>query len=279
MALIIAHRFPLGRFHATRWKQNPFGDPYDEWPPSPWRLLRTLAARWFQYARETGDVDEQQRDLLLQKLALSLPTFVLPHLTWRGPAIKQYQPTGVDWTDKSKAAAGYKKPQTTLVEDHYRVLPPDEPLYWVWGQLDLDDSHLELLDHLLERTLYFGRAESFCHLRRVEHLPVGTHPNCCLTERGTEAMPPVLVPIPGIHCRLTRCWRQLTIKSTSEGGRCHQERPGTMPNCLRDQPSLHRSCTAAAILRDCIACSLPLAGASIRRYAAGSRSRNDSAGA
>jgi CRISPR-associated protein Csb2 len=55
MAVVIEQRFPLGRFHATRWNQNPFEDPYGEWPPSPWRLLRALAARWFQYARETGD--------------------------------------------------------------------------------------------------------------------------------------------------------------------------------------------------------------------------------
>ncbi len=39
MPLILEQSFPLGRFHATRWNQNPFEDPYGEWPPSPWRLL------------------------------------------------------------------------------------------------------------------------------------------------------------------------------------------------------------------------------------------------
>ncbi len=53
MPLILEQSFPLGRFHATRWNQNPFEDPYGEWPPSSWRLLRALAARWFQYSRET----------------------------------------------------------------------------------------------------------------------------------------------------------------------------------------------------------------------------------
>lgn len=202
MTLIIEHRFPLGRFHATRWKQNPFEDPYGEWPPSPWRLLRALAARWFQYARETGDVDAQRCDFLLLSLASSLPTFALPYTTWRGPALKQYQPTSVEWTDASKAAAAYKKPQTTLVEDHYRVLPPDEPLYWVWEHLDLDASHMELLDHLLERTLYFGRSESFCRLRRVKHLPEGITPNCFLAKRGTGATPPVLAPILGYELKM-----------------------------------------------------------------------------
>ena len=58
MPLILEQVFPLGRFHATRWNQNPFEDRHGEWPPSPWRLLRALAARWFQYARETGDEDD-----------------------------------------------------------------------------------------------------------------------------------------------------------------------------------------------------------------------------
>src|SRR6266571_6875121 len=196
MPLILEQRFPLGRFHATRWKQNPFEDPYGEWPPSPWRLLRALAARWFQYARETGDVDEHRRDELLGDLASSLPSFVLPALTWRGPAFKQYHPTGVEWTDKSANAAGYKKPQTTLVEDHYRALPADEPVYWIWDQLDLGASQMELLDHLLRRVLYFGRAESFCRLRLVERTPEGERPNCYLTERGSDNMVPVLAPIP-----------------------------------------------------------------------------------
>src|SRR5437763_3855777 len=93
MALIIQQHFPLGRFHATRWNQGVFGDAYGEWPPSSWRLLRALAARWFQHARETDNTEVKIRDALLQALASELPAFSLPPLTWRGPALKQYQPT------------------------------------------------------------------------------------------------------------------------------------------------------------------------------------------
>ena len=41
MALAIEQYFLTGRFHATRWNQNPFEDSHGEWPPSPYRLLRT----------------------------------------------------------------------------------------------------------------------------------------------------------------------------------------------------------------------------------------------
>lgn len=191
MSLIIKHCFPLGRFHATRWRQNPFEDRYGEWPPSPWRLLRTLAARWFQYSREIGSFDEQTRNVLLSKLASSMPVYLLPALSFSGPALIQYHPTNIDWT-----AAGYRKPKRTKTEDHYRTLPTNEPLYWIWDVLELDNNETALLDHLLERILYFGRAESYCRLRRVMNLPPGAKPNCQLLERGDEDMPPVLAPIP-----------------------------------------------------------------------------------
>lgn len=207
MALVLEQQFPLGRFHATRWNQNPFEDPYGEWPPSPWRLLRALAARWFQYSRETGDRDEQLRDALLQALARSLPAFCLPELSWRGLALRQYQPTALEdqhqykkdpKTKKQVLDYKYKEVGRTLVADHYRVLSSDEPIYWYWQDLSLTDSQTELLDRLLERTLYFGRAESFCWLRRIDSLPDGVRPNTILQEKNAGGMGPVLVPRPQV---------------------------------------------------------------------------------
>ena len=125
MSLILEQSFPLGRFHATRWNQNPFEDRHGEWPPSPWRLLRALAARWFQYARETGDEDEELRNQLLGLLASKPPVFCLPAFTWPGqPSPRQYQKTEVAWTDASAKAAAYKKPRTTLVMDVFRAISP-----------------------------------------------------------------------------------------------------------------------------------------------------------
>lgn len=201
MSLIIEQRFPLGRFHATRWKQGSFGDPFGEWPPSPYRLLRALAMRWFQYAREMGwdnteEEDRRQRLLrpLLEALASSLPSFYLPPWTWRGPALKQYHPTAIEWTDKEKKAGGYKKPSKTLVEDHYRAIDPDDAIFWYWPNLDLPRDQLELLDCLLERVIFFGRAESFSLLRRRDALSRGVAVNCHLSEKGDGA--PVLAQKP-----------------------------------------------------------------------------------
>ncbi len=202
MALVIEQTFPLGRFHATRWNQNPFEDPFGEWPPSPWRLLRALAARWFQYARETGDNDEAKRDALVQNLASSLPEYHLPPLTWRTQPIKQYHPTQVGWTNPSAKAAAYKAPKPTLVEDHYRALPTNRAVWWCWDEVGLPSEHQTLLDALLTRALYFGRAESFCRMRRLERLPDGIEINCILHGKDDGTRAPVLVPAPAEPVRL-----------------------------------------------------------------------------
>jgi len=206
MGLVIEQIFPLGRFHATRWNQNPFEDPFGEWPPSPWRLLRALAGRWFQYARETGDADEANRNALLGALAKSLPAYHLPALTWRGQPIRQYHPAGLDEkykyntdpkTKKKVLAYKYREVTRTLVQDHYRAVPTEQAVYWCWREeADLSADLEVLLDGLLERCIYLGRAESFCRMKRLEQLPGGTEVNCALHEKDDGTRAPVLVPIP-----------------------------------------------------------------------------------
>lgn len=208
MTLTLEQSFPLGRFHATRWNQSPFEDPYGEWPPSPWRLLRALAARWFQFVRETGQADEALRDRLLDKLARESPAYRLPEATWRGVAIRQYHPLGLEEQYKYKKARGaqkqtldysFKQVGTTLVQDHYRAIPPGEPVCWVWERTELSPDETALLHQLLRRVLYFGRAESHCRFRIVEGQEVV--PNCLLV-RATGTGNPVLAAEPGAALNL-----------------------------------------------------------------------------
>lgn len=211
MPFVLEQSFPLGRFHATRWNQNPFEDPHGEWPPSPWRLLRALAARWFQYVRETGEgtgltEDELRaklaREVPLSKLARELPAFVLPDATWRGTAIRQYHPLGLEEQYKYRKGPGggsildysFKQVGTTLVQDHYRAVPPNRSILWVWEGADLLPAEAVLLGRLLRRVIYFGRAESHCRFRIIEG--DGVTPNCRLSA-AVRAGNPVLVPVPG----------------------------------------------------------------------------------
>ncbi len=202
MSLVLEQTFPLGRFHATRWNQNPFEDAHGEWPPSPWRLLRALTARWFQYVRETDDRAEETRNGLLTRLARELPGFVLPEATWRGTAIRQYHPLGLEERYKYRKVPGggsvldysFKQVGTTLVQDHYRAVPPQQPILWVWEETELSSAESALLGQLLRRVLYFGRAESYCRFRLLDGEPVA--PNCRLSAAAGTGNP-VLAAIPG----------------------------------------------------------------------------------
>lgn len=94
MQVVLRQEFPLGRFHATPWRVNPFDDPHGEWPPSPWRLVRAVTARWYQWAREAEQepaIAELER--LQAALCRSTYAFHLPAGARRGIPLRQYQPT------------------------------------------------------------------------------------------------------------------------------------------------------------------------------------------
>lgn len=97
MRILLKQNFPMGRFHANPWRAFAFDDPYGEWPPSPWRLLRAILARSFQLSRElyTDEhqylTDERLREQLVRAFCSSKISWRLPTCSWRGPGIQQYQ--------------------------------------------------------------------------------------------------------------------------------------------------------------------------------------------
>lgn len=193
MRLVLRQSFPLGRFHATPWRVNPFDDPCGEWPPSPWRFVRAVVARWHQWKREADDPpDDAKLDELVRALCDSSYTFHLPVQARRGSPIRQYQPVEFGWEPpgKWKGKGKNKKPVpqmrmygTSLVQDNYWCVPRDEAGA-VWWFLDGDrwtPQLIEMLDSCLERLVYFGRAEAFTVVRRLDgHVPA---PNCQLLDR------------------------------------------------------------------------------------------------
>lgn len=90
--VILQQHFPLGRFHANPWKAFPFDDPYGEWPPSPWRLIRALIARSHQFAREEPSIGRDDLAALVRAFCTSSIRWHLPAQSWRGPGLRQYQP-------------------------------------------------------------------------------------------------------------------------------------------------------------------------------------------
>ncbi|MFB3776513.1 MAG: type I-U CRISPR-associated protein Csb2 [Bryobacteraceae bacterium] len=200
MQLILCQSFPLGRFHATPWRVNPFGDSSGEWPPSPWRFVRAVVARWHQWSRETtGTPDVAQLDALVRAMCESSYSFHLPVWARRGSPLRQYHPVEFGWDPKGNkggAVPQFRKYSTSLVQDNYWCVPRGDAGA-VWWFLDGDrwgPDLCDVLDRCLERLVYFGRAEALSSIRRIdEHAP--PEPNCLLSEQPDSPTPVrVLVP-------------------------------------------------------------------------------------
>jgi CRISPR-associated protein Csb2 len=195
MRVVLKQMFPLGRFHATPWRVNPFDDPYGEWPPSPWRLVRAVAARWYQWARESPtERPVGELDALVKALCTSRYAFHLPITAHRGNPVRQYCPGEFGWNPKSPKQAGMKSYEKRLAQDNYwcTVSSDDGALWWFLEGDHWNDALLEILDCCLERITYFGRAESFTRIRRVTG--DAPEPNCVLRDAPTAEAVSVLVP-------------------------------------------------------------------------------------
>ncbi len=196
MRLVLRQAFPLGRFHATPWRVNPFDDPHGEWPPSPWRLLRAVTARWYQCSREADqDPDPAQLEKLQGALCTSTYAFHLPPGARRGSPLRQYHPTEFGWRPAEKKKAGTRSYGTSLVQDNYWCVPPEAPVWWFIEGNDWTDELRALLAQCLSRMTYFGRAETLTHIRVAGSTDEIPPANCTLADKRTAGAVPVLSPL------------------------------------------------------------------------------------
>lgn len=196
MIVVLRQEFPLGRFHATPWRVNPFNDPYGEWPPSPWRLVRAVTARWYQWVREAKrEPDLAQLERLQRALCRSTYAFHLPPPARKGSPLRQYHPTEFGWRPAEKKKAGTRSYGTSLVQDNYWCVPPDSPVWWFIEGDDWTEEVRALLAQCLERVTYFGRAETLTCIRMACSTDEIPEANCTLVERRTAGAVPVLAPL------------------------------------------------------------------------------------
>lgn len=145
---ILELKFPAGRYHATPWGRQ-VNEGAVEWPPSPWRLLRSLIAT--RHLKARTEVPEEVLSGLIIALASRLPHFQLPATT--SSHTRHYMP----YVEGSKE-------KTTKVFDTFLQIAPEDALFIAWD-VELPAAQLEALRLLAERMGYFGRAESLVETR------------------------------------------------------------------------------------------------------------------
>src|SRR4051794_39462128 len=126
--LAISLTFPAKRFHATPWGRQ-VNEGAVEWPPSPWRLLRSLVATWHNKFPEVPEADIR---ILVERLAPP-PRFNLPHASQAHT--RHYMPLTND--------------ERTKIFDTFVAVNPEDPVIAVWPDVSLTDEQRQLLDRLL----------------------------------------------------------------------------------------------------------------------------------
>lgn len=161
--LALSFRFLAGRYHATQWGRN-VNEGIVDWPPSPWRILRAIIASW---KNTSGDLGDDQMWPILQALAQNDALFYLP-------------PTVPSHTRHYMPISGKEK--TTKIIDSFLVVSSEKPVVAIWDNVNLDGDQEKTLDCVLGNISYFGRAESWCEIRREQKPPA---PNCLRINENT----------------------------------------------------------------------------------------------
>ena len=145
----LAVRFDLGRYHANPWGAH-VNEGLVEWPPSPWRLLRSLYA-----VGRTHVGLHARRDALDEAIAVlaaapppvyELPQTSVSHTRHYVPS-RKYSPSHPGETDK--------------LIDAFSALDPEAELR-VWWDARLDGDRQAALAEAALALGHLGRSESVC---------------------------------------------------------------------------------------------------------------------
>jgi CRISPR-associated protein Csb2 len=161
--LAISFSFPAKRFHATPWGRQ-VNEGAVEWPPSPWRILRSLIAVWHH---KFPDIPEAEIRNLIEELA-PLPYFRLP------PASQGHTRHYMPQVNGEK----------TKIFDTFIAIEPSDQVVAIWNDVNLSDIYREILGKLLAAMTYFGRAESWVSAELLDSIEKGA--NALPLELGIE---------------------------------------------------------------------------------------------
>ncbi len=158
--LAIELTFIAGRFHATPWGRN-VNEGVPEWPPSPYRLIRSLYDVW---RRKLPDWPESRVMPVLASLASEPPIFHLPAAT-------------ASHTRSFLSENDVEVTKKQLIFDAFVVVSKRASVLIKWPACNLDEKLRQDLDRMLALMNYLGRSESWVAARTVPDVD-GVNWNC-----------------------------------------------------------------------------------------------------
>jgi CRISPR-associated protein Csb2 len=228
-------RFLSGRFHATPWGHH-VNEGVPEWPPSPWRIARALAAT--MYTR-CPDLD---RTLALAALRLlgSPPSFTLP------PATASHTRQYLSQNKLDRAGR--------MVFDAFVAVDRGQRIIVHWP-IAPSDAERRALATMASEVSYLGRAEAWCDMRLMDEAEQTPGPNCS----PSDGKPASRVTTERVLCPAEGFTEQDLCRTTSElNAEGWSDPPGTRWVFYRRPsdaltPGIHRSAPAVGASRPKVA--------------------------
>ncbi|MCF6364522.1 MAG: type I-U CRISPR-associated protein Csb2, partial [Gammaproteobacteria bacterium] len=184
-----------GRYHANPWGRH-VNEADIEWPPAPWRVCRALISTWYHKADHQSFTFDQL-EAMIDVLSETQPVYELPSAVHTHT--RHYMP---QW-----------KGNTSLVFDAFARVNPQDELVMAWPELELANDSVMLLDELLHKLGYLGRAESWVEARRLldkelpETFTCRPGENAVDTDTGEVMGEVVRLLVPQSH-QIYRQWRR-----------------------------------------------------------------------
>lgn len=151
--MIVELEFLTGRVHATPWGRH-VNEAVPEWPPSPFRLLRSLVDAWY---RKHPDILPEVIERVLRALSTP-PRYQLPRA--RASHTRSYLP---QFLGKKTPGSDERNqfPDRQPVFDGFAVLDRGSKVLVGWPGIALDAEAMDVARRLFGALNYFGRSESW----------------------------------------------------------------------------------------------------------------------
>jgi CRISPR-associated protein Csb2 len=167
--LAIRMRFLAGRFHATPWGHH-VNEGVVEYPPSLWRLLRSLVATFYRVFPARAHENDGDNEAVTQLKSVLAKLSVPPEYRLPGAAVAHTRHYDQD-NDGVKFF------------DTFVAVNPKDELVWLWRDVVLDEKEREGLAGLLNALGTFGRAEAWCEAKLLSEKEARS-----LTEESSAAL-------------------------------------------------------------------------------------------
>ena len=169
MSTVLEVKYINGRVHGTPWGTS-HNEGVVEFPPSPWRILRSLVSTWFERSNHLPETTVRS---LIDVLSRVSPTYTLPKFS--NSHVRHYLPESAHLEGVSTSPA--------KVLDAFASVNNQEALYVTWP-IELSASEREAFSCLADQLPYLGRAESVVQARL---LPEGEPPKASNDSRTISA--------------------------------------------------------------------------------------------